>query len=204
MVGLCAANRDAVRKAFPEQFRGFGHFLKDNPDALLLVHSISPNMYGLNLQEMAVDMGIGESVMFSETYPQVAGLMTAETMRNWYGCLDVLLAASYAEGFGIPILEAAACGVPSVVTGFTAATELSAGTHWAVRSEEFWNPTHHAWWRRPDSWSIAHTLAFARVRLSEESGDVVRKAVRANALDYDYHVIAESHWAPALAELGAQ
>ena len=37
-------------------------------------------------------------------------------MAGWYRSLDVLSACSYGEGFGLPILEAQACGSPAIVT----------------------------------------------------------------------------------------
>ena len=33
-------------------------------------------------------------------------------LRKWYGAADVLLASTYGEGFGIPIVESLACGTP--------------------------------------------------------------------------------------------
>jgi glycosyltransferase involved in cell wall biosynthesis len=59
----------------------------------------------------ADELGISEAVTF-------AGFVPDETLRDLYGssCALVLPAEHDAEGFGMVVLEAAACGVPAVAT----------------------------------------------------------------------------------------
>jgi len=59
----------------------------------------------------ADELGIGEAVNF-------VGFVSNETLRELYcsSCALVLAAEHDAEGFGMVILEAAACGVPAVAT----------------------------------------------------------------------------------------
>jgi glycosyltransferase involved in cell wall biosynthesis len=59
----------------------------------------------------ADEMGIGEAVSF-------VGFVPDETLRDLYrsSCALVLPAEHAAEGFGMVVLEAAACGVPAVAT----------------------------------------------------------------------------------------
>ena len=45
-------------------------------------------------------------------------------LRNLYVASDAYLSTSKAEGLGIPILEAMACGIPVVATDTGAITEL--------------------------------------------------------------------------------
>ena len=49
--------------------------------------------------------------------------LSPEMLRNLYSASDVLLQLSRAEGFGLPVLEAQACGTPVVVNGATAMAE---------------------------------------------------------------------------------
>jgi glycosyltransferase involved in cell wall biosynthesis len=49
--------------------------------------------------------------------------------------MDVMLATSYGEGFGIPTIEALACGTPVIVSEFAASTELL-GDVWLVDGQQ--------------------------------------------------------------------
>lgn len=44
-------------------------------------------------------------------------------LRNWYWASDVLLFPSLREGFGLPVLEALACGTPAVIADVPALNE---------------------------------------------------------------------------------
>jgi glycosyltransferase involved in cell wall biosynthesis len=46
-------------------------------------------------------------------------------MAHLYNSLDVLMNASSGEGFGVPIIEAQACGVPVLTHNATSMTELT-------------------------------------------------------------------------------
>ena len=49
--------------------------------------------------------------------------LSQEQLRNLYSASDVLLQLSRAEGFGLPVIEAQACGTPVIVNGATAMAE---------------------------------------------------------------------------------
>ena len=49
--------------------------------------------------------------------------LSPELLRHLYTASDVLLQLSRAEGFGLPIIEAQACGTPVIVNGATAMAE---------------------------------------------------------------------------------
>ena len=45
-------------------------------------------------------------------------------MNDVYNVMDVFLLTTSGEGFGIPILEAQSCGIPTLVTNYTTTYEL--------------------------------------------------------------------------------
>lgn len=47
-----------------------------------------------------------------------------DQMRYIYGAMDIYLTTTAGEGFGVPLIEAQACGVPCVATNFTTPPEL--------------------------------------------------------------------------------
>lgn len=198
LIGICAANRDATRKGFPEQFEAFARFHAEHPDSRLMVHTKVRSPTGFHLDQMAARMGIGDAVVFSDQYAQTAGVMTSEIMADWFGCLDVLSNCSYAEGFGVPIIEAQACGTPVIVTEGSAMTEL-AEYGWTVKGQPFWNPMHEAWWTRPDVSRIAEAYEKAYKERGKYRARDRREQAATFALAYysaDY--VVKEYWRPLL------
>jgi len=193
VVGINGANKDGIRKGYAEQFLAFSRFRARHPEALLLVHAL-PQMPGcqLDLEALARKTGIADAVLFSDRYKYVTGLLSPRDLADWYGVLDVLSACSYAEGFGIPIIEAQACGTPVVTTGASAMTELR-GPGWLVAGEPYWNPVHEAWWTRPSVKAIerAYEKAF-------RAAGQKRQAAREFAMGYDADLVLVDHWKPSL------
>ena len=117
-------------------------------------------------------------------------------MADVYSSLDVLLNPAMGEGFGLPVLEAQACGVPAIVTDFTAMSEVC-GAGWKVRL-------------RPRLDADARLAGVAERRGGRREPRGVLRALRAgparrsraqareHALRYDADRVLEEHWLPAL------
>lgn len=193
LVGICAANNDAYRKAFPEQFQAFRDFAENHDDARLMVHSRVDSAGGFPLFQLAQDFGIADKVIFSDQYAQTAGLMTDAMMADWFGCLDVLSACSYAEGFGVPIVEAQACGTP-VISGTASAMNEVNMTGRRLDGDEWWNPVHRAWWSRPRHWDITHMY---ELHYANRGARVDDSMVACYNADY----VVEEYWLPLLNEI---
>jgi glycosyltransferase involved in cell wall biosynthesis len=195
LIGMCSANNDAVRKGFPEQFEAFRIFHKRHPDALLWVHAVAKSARGLDLQRLALEIGIDPlSIRITDTYPQVTGVFDDSLMADWYGVLDVLSCCSYAEAFGVPLIEAQACGTPVVTTAGSAMKELR-GPGWLATSTPFWNHVHGAWWDRPNVDSIVRQYEKAYVQASSRRADAY---ARAEVFDASK---AHAWWEPIMAEM---
>lgn len=61
------------------------------------------------LHSLCVSLGISESVVFT-------GYIDQSQLVNYYNMLDVYVALSRSESFGVAVLEASACGIPVVVS----------------------------------------------------------------------------------------
>ena len=112
VIGCNMANNDAIRKALPEIMLAFARFLKDRPDSLLALHTGVHQDGGQDLECVAENLGITDRVKVVDQYRYTAGLISQQDLAGWYGTIDVLCGASYGEGFGLPIIEAQACGTP--------------------------------------------------------------------------------------------
>ena len=198
IIGMNAANKDQVRKGFFEQWAAFAELHARHPDTLMLVHTqANGDGAGQDLGDLAEDLGIKHAVMFSHKYEYLTGGYTPADLAAWYRALDLYSGCAWGEGFGLPIVEAQACGVPVVVTDAASMTELC-GAGWKVPGERFRNPAHRAEWRKPIIGAIEDVYEDAyNGRGLPEPG-----AARAFAVGYDTEAVFAQHWKPALEELG--
>jgi glycosyltransferase involved in cell wall biosynthesis len=119
-------------------------------------------------------------------------------MAELYSSFDVLLNPSMGEGFGVPILEAQACGVPAIVTDFSAMTEVC-GAGWKVKGRSHWTG-QASWMAVPDVGEIVEALEEC-YGASTKDREALSKRARLHALDYSHTKVFEEHMLPALREI---
>jgi glycosyltransferase involved in cell wall biosynthesis len=206
--GIVAANQGAPsRKALKEQMEAFARVHARHPDTLLYLHTRVNaagygGMGGENLVEMAEQLGINNdnSLACTNQAAYQFGLQSEE-MRALYNSFDILTNVSLGEGFGIPILEAQACGVPVVVGDWTAMSELCF-SGWKVPREDSrrWHTPLGAyqWWPTIDGIERQMEAAY----LSDTSNLANRgRVARKRALEYDADLVCDTYWAPVLNEI---
>jgi glycosyltransferase involved in cell wall biosynthesis len=191
VIGVNAANNDAIRKAIPEMMLAFARLLQDHPDCVLSLHSGIHQEGGQDLEAVAENLGITDKVMVVDQYRYTAGLVSASALADWYGTLDVLCATTYGEGFGIPIIESQACGVPVITTRASAMEELNP-LGLSVDGEPFWNGVHKGWWTRPSSRELYK--AFSQAYEAQGTADKVK--LREFAMQYEVGTVCEKYMRP--------
>ena len=199
VVTIPNANKGVLpsRKAWGENLLAFAMFAQDKDDVLLYLHTDSTGSgAGIDLVSLIRAAGIPpEKVMFVDQYEHRMGI-TDEQMAAIYTRTDVLLSATAGEGFGLPVLEAQACGTPVIVSNFSAQPEL-VGDGWIVDVQPQWNPTQLQWFCTPMVHSIIRALgeAYERPRMT-----VSEKAVEF-AKDYAADKVFAEGWVPLLDSL---
>lgn len=174
LVGMVAANKSngvIHRKAFAENLLAFSMFLKESPSAVLYLHTEPTKlMQGFDLIKLLKSCGIPpENVIFPDPLDLRYGLKQNE-MSALYSAMDVLLAPSYGEGFGVPTIEAQACGTDVIVSDWCASKDLVAESGWKVVGHPFWDEAQSSWYKIPDVGSILNALKSAeknRQKISE-------------------------------------
>lgn len=201
VIGMVANNTGIAppRKAFAEVLQAFKLFHDRHPEAFLYLHTdVLGFSGGLNLLAIAQVFGIPAGAM--GYVPQTtyhANEVSSRRMAQIYGCFDVLANPSMGEGFGIPIVEAQACGTPVITSSWTSMPELT-GAGWQVGGQPWYNPSSGAYWWAPAVDEVAAAFE-AAYEARDDAG--LRAKARGFALDYDADTVFDKYWVPALAAL---
>ena len=145
--------RNQRRKLFPSLFEAFSNYIKKTGDTktYLYCHTSYPDM-GWNLGELLHEHGISSRVLFSylcqncgflEITPfndarkvcskcgkyasapaSVGHGVDTETLAKVYNIMDLYVQCANSEGFGLPQVEAAACGTPIACTDYSAMKDV--------------------------------------------------------------------------------
>ena len=204
IVGMVAANKDnPSRKAFHEQIAAFATLHAIHPDTMLYLHTDDGTHggNGINLVKFIRRMGltIGEDVLICDQYMNGLGFPDSY-MVDVYNGLDVLTNVAMGEGFGIPILEAQACGTPVIVGDWTSMSELCfAG--WKIDKAEAL-PIYHDFFDAFQWQATAGAIADRMEQAYAAWNDYdLRNKARRGALPYDADFITRRYWKPIVEEM---
>ena len=186
VVGAVAMNKGyPSRKSLPQIVEAFAAFRARHCEAILYLHTDLSGAYqeGVDLAPLLYAFELDpEIVRFPDQYRYQFDPFDDRHMADVYSSLDVLLNPAMGEGFGLPVLEAQACGVPAIVTDFTAMSEVC-GAGWKCGYDRVWTPMR-AWQAWPNVEEVVESLeqcyalseqAQARAR---RSGPRARSALR--------------------------
>lgn len=205
LVAMVAANKGYPdRKAFQVQLRAFANFAKNKQDVKLYIHTEPTPMYGgLNLNSLIQQLGITDKVLLPDRYELMMGY-PAQFLALLYNASNVYLANSMAEGFGIPIIEAQACGTPVITTNFTSMPELIRYGDIVEPLDVFWTPLD-SWQCWPDHKAITNSLEEHYQAYIERGymkdydlGEVASKKIHE---EFSWDTIVKDYWKPLFEQL---
>jgi glycosyltransferase involved in cell wall biosynthesis len=194
VIGMISANKGGVdRKGFAEAFLAAAMVMQKHDDVWLYLHTEpSPAMSGLDLRALLAATGVPmDRVAFADSYSYRMGI-PKEALASIYTAIDVLLQPSRGEGFGIPAIEAQACGTPVIVSNATAQPEL-VGDGWLCDVQPAWDAPQGCWFFTPLVPSIVDNLEAAYARGRGRSQQAIEFAA-----NYDADVVFDKYWRPAL------
>lgn len=199
---MVAANKGYPdRKAFQVQLRAWAKFAADKPGARIYIHTDpTTGSGGIDLHALCANLDISSRIIVPNVYQYRLGL-SAEHLAMLYNCADVFLGATMSEGFGIPIIEAQACGLPVIVTDFSAMPEL---VRWGIAVKPLdmmWTPLN-SWQAWPDATGIADALEshYAEWHDNGRTWDMAwQRQISASIHDeFGWDSIVLQHWKPLL------
>jgi len=148
VVGFVGRNQE--RKQPERLMEAFSIFSKDKDDTLLYLHcdpkdimNTSKDFAGNIYPRLMLAMkkyGLGQKMVFSNNLIYSIGI-PLDILVKIYNMFDVHALATLGEGFGLPIIESMACGVPNVMTDFTTCKELVYGRGEPVKVKTFMEGT---------------------------------------------------------------
>jgi len=200
VVTMVATNKGSqpARKAWAENILAFSIFAKDKPDAVLYLYTEPDGaMAGISLPILLDACGVEKNrYKVVDQYAYRHGL-PQQMMAAMYTASNVLLACSMGEGFGIPVIEAQACGCRVIVSNFTAQPEL-VGDGWTVEGQPWWDAAQQSWFFTPNVPDIVKSLEAAYNAPRSLSDEAIT-----HALGYGADTVFEQHWKPVMKELSA-
>jgi glycosyltransferase involved in cell wall biosynthesis len=211
VVGIVALNR--ARKMIPRMLRGYKRFRELNPDVkshLMLWTNVYPARYPEEFSQGVSDVGsallpeimnldLGEAVRWPDEKHAVEGIpdWTNENDYNMvtlYNAMDCLLLCTGGEGFGLPLVEAQACGTPVVTTDYAGGPE-QVGCGLVVPWDDY-VIYDTAGVRRP--LANIDKMADALTKIMNANREKLRDKARAFALRYDWDKVIKDYWLPFL------
>ena len=205
---IVAANKGYPdRKAFQVQLRSWAQFAADKPGAMLYIHSEPTTMHGgLDLGALMSNLGIADRVRFPDRYQYFNGF-PAEFMGLLYNAGDVYMGATMSEGFGIPLIEAQACGTPVVATDFSAMPELVRWGYKVAPADRIWTPLN-SWQAWPDVHGVRDALQELYAQWEADGGQwAISKRLKVSGQihqEYSWDTIVQDQWAPLMAKLAGE
>ncbi len=201
IMGMVAMNKgNPSRKSFVEVLTAFRDFRKVHTDALFYCHtglSLQGEAQGINMHQLCYSLGLqpGKDVIFPDQYHLYLGI-PENMMATMYNALDVHVLVSKGEGFGIPLIEAQACGCPVITGGWTAMDELCFSGQKIDKSDA-----------DPDYTGLNAFQLKPRIRPIELAmhAEYLKPSSRTKALngarEYDVNTVMEKYWIPVLQEI---
>jgi glycosyltransferase involved in cell wall biosynthesis len=188
------------RKNFPEMAQAFAAFHKKHPDTAWFIQALRGDVANdmVNIPEMLTGMGLleGEDWMMPNQYQTILGFPPGYIVEL-YRASDVMLLVSAGEGFGLPILEAQACGCPVITSGWTANKELCLAGRLVDKADAYPFYTSLASYQFKPRWeAVAEQLEAEYANPSD-----TREAVKTVRSEYDADIITATKWKPILMEI---
>lgn len=216
LVGIVAANfgtRIYDRKGWSDMSAALAQFMTQHPDAYVYVHTLQKTHDGIDLPLRFSFCGVpADRLRWADQYALKKSLVSDEQMAEIYSSFDVLLNTSRGEGFGLPGIEAQACGVPVILSNWTAQAELVGEpwhglvggerhpSGWLVAVDPDWDPRQGGDFAKPRIRSIITALDEAYERRGDPT---LRDAALAKAAEYDADLVFDRYWRPILEQMAA-
>ena len=187
--GLLATNL-TPRKNIAGQLEAFAYFLAyTKANTFLYLHT---NVYeqfatSYDIKYLIKKLNLTGRILVPNQHKYLLGLHNEDYMKNVYNSIDCLLCCSYGEGFGIPIIEAQACGKPTIITNGSSMPDVAhTGALKIYNTASYVDPIHNGSWQIPSTHHIAE--AMVDIYNNKNLYKKLSKGALENAAHYDWSI----------------
>ena len=204
VVSTVAMNKgNPSRKNFPEMAVAFAEFHKKHPDTTWFIQSQRGDGANdmINIPELCTDLGLieGEDWAMPMQYQTALGFPPVY-VSDLYNASECTMLVSAGEGFGLPILESQACGIPVITSGWTANKELCLAGRLIDKKDAYPFYTTLASYQYKPRWEAIYD-ALCEEYENPTSLPQRKAAVATVKAEYDADVVTETGWKPVLKEI---
>lgn len=185
-----------ARKAFPEQIAAFAEFHKSHPGSALYLHTNFTGPEALPIEPILWEVGLHDGCIYTTPPYKIKTGLSEPDLALLYQACDVLMNASYGEGFGLTILEAQACGIPVITNNVTSMPEITFYGQTVEPAQKQWNPLG-CWWYPPSIPTLTEALE-KQYGVIRELPDVYAIPPSVIEREYAWPAVRDKHWAPLL------
>lgn len=198
MVAANKGNGYYHRKALAENIMAFAAFHKEHPNSKLYLHTDPrPHIGGIDLAALFESLGLTtDTVLVADGDELMVGL-PQKTLADIYSASDVLLAASYGEGFGVPVIESQACGTPVITSNWAATKDLAGPSSSLVDGQLWWNQTQRAFFQIP---FVGHIYRALNEHYENHTSNTTDSSSVQFASEFGIEKVWQNYWMPFLRE----
>ncbi len=210
LIGSVGLNYPDDRKGFIPLLRAFKVFHERHPEARLYLHTLANDKNhvadAINYLRIVYHLGLEKCVCWPDQPSYFLGRIDPPWLADCYNGMDVFCLPTRGEGFGIPIIEAQACGVPVIVSDTTTGPEL-AEVGWLIKTDKLddarWLPTGCDRLEcRPSA--ILRALEDAFGEWKAPAWEARKAAAESTARLYDWALVWPEYWGPLLRRMQAR
>jgi glycosyltransferase involved in cell wall biosynthesis len=153
--------RNAARKNWPILFEALALAKKEIPNLLLYAHTLpfeNFNLGGHNLNEQARYYGILDNLFFARSLVDPLQGFSFQQMIELYNAADLFVSVSGAEGWNLPLCEAAACGVPTACVSYAGGWEVAQWFARPIAARAFETHASGARWAVPTAVEVTFQI----------------------------------------------
>jgi len=209
VIGSVGLNYVDDRKGFIPLLMAFKEFHNRHPEARLFLHTAANERAilaeAINYHKIVVHLGLRDAVIWPDQSMLIQGRIDPGWLAEIYNGFDVMCLATKGEGFGLPLIEAQACGVPVVTTNSTTGPELTK-TGWLIDvdgDDRYWVGTG-TWRLEPRPSKIDAALERAHEAWRSDAWAALKAGAPGKVADYSWDAVWERYWRPVLATMEAR
>lgn len=160
--------------------QGFAEFAQNKPEAKLYLHTALKDV-GFDIADLVKQFNLNGKLIITKDLTNPSSGVPEKALNMVYNTFDVNCLISLGDGFGLPVAESMAAGVPQVVSGHSCLKELVAG-HGGLTVNTIatiMNPQIGTWGMISDYRDLAEKLEIMynsedlRKRFSQEAYDFI-------------------------------